>query len=137
MAVEESADEAEDYIESAVVFWFKHAAYAVMGEEAVTGVGSARRGKDDLEAGSGGPLLKSSDQGVDVLEDGEQNGKERTLEMEGAGRGEERLWTETFDGGELDEPGDTEKKTVEEFVLEEIVRGEMSEDVSELVGLKD
>lgn len=88
-AVKKGAKKGKDQIEGAVVFCFKHSAYAVTGEEATEVMGPSGRRGADLKAGGKGLLLNSGDDSGGVLENGGADQKRESLRMGGAGRDEE------------------------------------------------
>lgn len=89
-AIEESADEEEENVESVIVLCFKHGAYAVAGEETVDGMDAVRRGKLDVEAGGGGLFLNDDEGDVEVLKDRDATREKKTSGVGMGGRDEER-----------------------------------------------
>lgn len=83
--VGEGPGEAEDYVESAVVFCFEHAPFAVVDKETFEGVGVIEREVVSVETGSRGLLLTGGEDCVRVLENGGAEEEERTLGRRGAG----------------------------------------------------
>lgn len=87
--VEEGADEGKDHVKGALVFCFERAVYGVVNEEPVEGVNVVGRMEVNAKAGSGRLLLSGGQDGARVFEIGGADENERTLEMRGAGSGEE------------------------------------------------
>lgn len=91
-AVEKGVDEEKDRVEGAVVFCFERAAYALVDERTVEGVGVVGRREADVEACGGRRMLNGGKDDAEVLQDGGADGTERTLGVAGAGGDEERFY---------------------------------------------
>lgn len=74
-----------------VVFCFRHATNAVLGEETAGGVGLIGRGEVDVEAHGWEFLLIGGEDDAGVLKYGGRDGKKRALKMGWAGGGEEKF----------------------------------------------
>lgn len=134
-AVEEGASKRKDHVGGLVIPSFEHAAYAILGEETDQRFGVVGRGEVDVKTVGGRLLLNGGEEVVEVIENGDADGRKRTMEMGGPGSGEGGFRTERIDGCELHEFGDTEVKILEGFVDKDAVRGEMWSDVVEGIGL--
>lgn len=88
-AAEEGANEEEGHVEKAVVFCFEHAAYAVVDDQTVKGVGVVVNGEVNVDADGGRLVLNGNEDGLGVLENMVSDEKKEPLRVGGASRGEQ------------------------------------------------
>lgn len=73
-AVEEGAHGREGHVPFMAVSSHGHAAYAILGEERVEGLGGVDGWDVNVTAGSCGVLLDGGEDNIEVLEDGDADG---------------------------------------------------------------
>lgn len=88
---QEGGNGEKDQVEVATIFCLEHAAYAVVSEKRFQGLGVDGTGEVSVKPGGEGVLSNDSKDSTGVLENGDADGKTKTLGLRGAGKGVERL----------------------------------------------